>query len=174
MARPAVRRLALCAAVFGWGARRALWANHVGMEITAAHPQNALKVPRHIDTEGFNMRPPAAATAAVDAAAAVHGLWADATSTGLAPPTPTTKFEPPPGLMSAAWWDDAAWVHRWAKASYSLSWYARKVVWPSGLCVFYPVDRHFHAAQVPPAHHARFQQQQRFIDHRHSFSLSRK
>ena len=39
-----------------WGARVAFWANDIGMGISNDHPQNAVKVPRHLVQEGFALR----------------------------------------------------------------------------------------------------------------------
>ena len=152
VAWPTLRRLALCFVLFGWGARQALWANHIGMEITAAHPQNALKVPRHIDVEGFNLRSPTevAATTTIGSSSSANekGEVEDEAAAAAAAALAQPRQQPPPGLMSAAWWDTASGVHRWAKAGYSLAWYSSRALWPSGLCIFYPVDKDFHASEV--------------------------
>ena len=38
-----------------WATKRAVWANDVGMRLTQEHPQNALKIPRHISMEGMTL-----------------------------------------------------------------------------------------------------------------------
>jgi hypothetical protein len=156
IAWPTLQRLILCFVLFGWGARQALWANHVGMEITAAHPQNALKVPRHIDVEGFNLRSPTESAQTTGSSSSSSSSSStdekveddnEAAAGGL-PQSQQEQQQSPPGLMSAAWWESASGVHRWAKAGYSLAWYSSRALWPTGLCIFYPVDQHFHASQV--------------------------
>ena len=104
---PAVARVGPSVGVFLVGASLALWANHVGMEVSLEHPQNALKVPRHIDTSGFALTLPA------DEPGQSTGDGGG--GEGAAP-------APPPGLMSADWWWSRPALHRAMKGSYSLGW----------------------------------------------------